>query len=351
MAYTYNEILERMNDKFEELSGYSPDRVSDTGIRLKLLAGEIYSLGTEIDVIKKQMFPHTATGEYLDRHARQRGLSRIKGNKAAGFVVFRLDTPLDHDITIPRGTVCSNADGSLRYVTVNDDTIPRETSYKLIECEAQDSGERYNLGRGSVTVIMTYFSVGLSITNATSFIGGTDDESDEELRERIAQSYLNTPNGANEEFYIELAKSADGIQSATVTKTSAGNLTVCVGGAGDVPSNADYENVRTLLNTHRPFGINLTVTRPELVTVNVTAEIDIKNGFNANEVIANATISMTNFFNRLSVGENVKLAAIGKALYETNGVDNYDLGNMADVSISQSQLAKLGTVTITAPNE
>ncbi len=351
MAYTYNEILTRMNDKFEELSGYSPERVSDIGIRLKLLAGEIYSLCTEIDGIKKQMLPHTATGEYLDRHAAQRGLSRIKGNKATGFVVFSLDTPLDHDITIPQGTVCSNADGSLRYVTINDDTIPRETSYKLIECEAQDSGERYNLGRGNVTVIMTYFSVGLSITNATSFIGGTNDESDEELRERIADSYLNTPNGANEEFYIDLAKSADGIQSATVTKTSAGNITVCVGGMGDVPCNSDYENVRTLLNTHRPFGINLTVTRPELVTVNVTAEIDIKSGYNANEVIANVRIAITDFFNRLAVGENVKLAALGKTLYETDGVDNYAFVNMTNTTIAASQLAKLGTVSVTVPNE
>ena len=350
MAYTYNEILERMNDKFEELSGYSPDRVSDIGIRIKLLAGELYSLCTEIDGIKKQMFPNTATGEYLDRHAHQRGLSRIKGNKATGFVVFRLDTPLDYDITIPRGTVCSNSDGSLRYVTISDDTIPRESSYKLIECEAIDSGERYNTGSGTVKVIMTYFSVGMSITNATSFIGGTDDESDDELRGRIAQSYLNTPNGANAEYYINLAKSVDGIKSATVASSSAGSITVCVGGEGDVPSNTAYQTAHDILNAGRPFGISLSVTRPELVTVNVTAQIDVKDGFTANEVIANAQITMTNFFKKLGVGEDVKLAALGKALYETSGVDNYEFTNMSDVSISVSQLAKLGTVSITAPN-
>ena len=329
MAYTYNEILERMNDKFEELSGYSPDRVSDIGIRIKLLAGEIYSLCTEIDGIKKQMFPNTATGEYLDRHARQRGLSRIKGNKATGFVVFRLDTPLDHDITIPQGTVCSNADGSLRAI---------------------DSGERYNTGSGTVKVIMTYFSVGMSITNATSFIGGTDDESDDELRGRIAQSYLNTPNGANAEYYINLAKSVDGIKSATVASSSAGSITVCIGGEGDVPSNTAYQTAHDILNAGRPFGINLSVTRPELVTVNVTAEIDVKDGFTANEVIANAQITMTNFFKKLGVGEDVKLAALGKALYETSGVDNYEFTNMSDVGISINQLAKLGTVSITVPN-
>ena len=84
--------------------------------------------------------------------------------------------------------------------------------------------------------------------------------------------------------------------------------------------------------------------------MNVTAQIDVKDGFTANEVIANAQITMTNFFKKLGVGEDVKLVALGKALYDTNGVDNYEFTNMSDVSISVSQLAKLGTVSITAPN-
>ncbi len=161
---------------------------------------------------------------------------------------------------------------------------------------------------------------------------------------------MNTPNGANAEYYINLAKSVDGIKSATVASSSAGSITVCVGGEGDVPSNTAYQNAHDTLNAGRPFGISLSVTRPELVTVNVTAQIDIKDGFTANEVIANAQISMTNFFKKLGVGEDVKIAGLGKALYETDGVDNYEFINMSDVSISVSQLAKLGTVSITAPN-
>ena len=84
--------------------------------------------------------------------------------------------------------------------------------------------------------------------------------------------------------------------------------------------------------------------------MNVTAQIDVKDGFTANEVIANAQITMTNFFKKLGVGEDVKIAGLGKALYETDGVDNYEFINMSDVSISVSQLAKLGTVSITVPN-
>lgn len=349
MGYTYNEILERMNDQFTESAGYEPQRAGDAEIRMKLLAGELYSLCTEIDRIKQQMFPNTATGEYLELHAAQRGLTRLKGDKASGMVVFRLDMPLDHDITIPKGTICSTADGSLRYITVNDDYVPRNSTFKLIECEAENSGEQYNVARNAVKVIITYFSVGISITNASTFTGGTNDETDDELRARIIESYRNTPNGANQEYYIHLAQSVDGIQSATVSGSMlSGGVTVCVGGKGALPSDEAYQKAHELLNVNRPFGIKLNVTRPELITVNTTVNISLKDGYNANEVIVNVRKNITDFFNALSVGESLKLAALGKAVYESDGVDNYSFTNMSDVEISNSQLAKLGTVSISA---
>ncbi len=350
MSYTYNQILDRMNNKFTELSGYEPENASDVGIKIKLLAGELYSLCTEIDRIKLQMFPNTATGQYLDMHAQQRGLSRIKGDKASGFVIFRLDMPVDHDITIPRGTICSNSDGSLRYLTVDDEVIPRNSTERLIECEAENSGQQYNVARNIVKVIITYFSVGMSITNASSFIGGTDDESDEDFRTRIAESYKNTPNGANAQYYIDLAKSVDGIQSATVSgSVQAGGITICVGGKGGVPTNDAYQNARDLLNISRPFGVNLTVTTPELVTADVTASLSIKSGYNANEVIANVRLSITDFFNDLAVGEDFRLAALGRAIYGSDGVDNYTFSGMSDISIGEGELAKVGTVSLTVP--
>ncbi len=352
MEYTYNQILDRMNTRFEELAGYQPDRVSDASVKLKLLAGELYSLCSEIDWIKQQMFPNTATGEQLDLHAAQRGLSRIPGNKASGYLVFRLDMPSDHDTIIPQGTVCSNADGSLHYVTVNDEVIPRNNIYKLVECEAEHSGEQYNVASDEVKVIITYFSVGMEINNASSFIGGTNDETDEHLRNRIAESYQNTPNGANKEYYINLAKSVDGIQSAAVTGSmTTGGIIVCVGGQGTVPDDEAYQNVRDLLNVSRPFGVSLSVTRPELVSVDITLSVTIKSGYYANEVIANVRRGITAFFHALSVGESVRLAALGKAIFECDGVDNYTFSNMSDVTITNSQLAKPGTVSVTSPNE
>ena len=108
MSESYNEILERMTEKFTELSGYEPERASDIGIRLKLLAGELFALDSEIDWMKKQMFPNTASGEQLELHALQRGLTRRRGRKAVGEIAFRLEMPAEYDVIIPAGTICTH---------------------------------------------------------------------------------------------------------------------------------------------------------------------------------------------------------------------------------------------------
>ena len=112
MAYSYNEILERMEDKYYQLSGYRADECGDIGIRLRVLAGEIFSMGTQMDWLRKQIFFSTASGEMLDLHAAARGLSRYKGKKAKGTVIIRTEMPAEYDISIPAATIFTNKDGS-----------------------------------------------------------------------------------------------------------------------------------------------------------------------------------------------------------------------------------------------
>lgn len=94
MSEAYSEILERMQTEFEKNAGYVPDDASDISIRMKTLAGEIFSLESSLDFLKRQMFPTTATGEYLDKHAEMRGLKRKPAIKASGKLMFYVERPL-----------------------------------------------------------------------------------------------------------------------------------------------------------------------------------------------------------------------------------------------------------------
>ncbi len=348
MNITYDELVERMNNKFTELSGYAPEKASDIGIRLRLLAGELYSLSTNIDWIKKQMFPNTASGKQLDLHAQQRGLKRQTGKKAKGSVAFMLDMPVEYNVIVPAGTICTTADGTLNYVTTEEYTIRRGSTVLMANCEAEHSGKKYNIGMGKIKTIVTYFSVGISINNSSSFTGGTDDEDDEALRKRIEESYRLTPNGANAAFFESVAEGIDGIQSANVYRPSAepGRIVVILGGRGEAPSSESFAAASEALENAKPLGIDILVENTSTLLVNVSVNIAPEKGYNWSNVRANAEECIRKFFLDISVGENVRLSALGKALLETEGVSDYSFENMEDTEIPNAFMAVLGTLNI-----
>ena len=103
--YSYDEILDKMVKKYEELSGFKLYEESDIMIRLRVLSAELYNSYTALEFVKRQMAVSTAESEYLDHHALQRGLERKNGSKAKGEVTFRLATVVPTDIEIGRAHV------------------------------------------------------------------------------------------------------------------------------------------------------------------------------------------------------------------------------------------------------
>ena len=78
----YREILERMQGAYREKSGWEPEAVSDLGLRLQVLAGELCRLHARLDWLQAQAFPQTAVGKQLGLHGGQRGIVRRGGERA-----------------------------------------------------------------------------------------------------------------------------------------------------------------------------------------------------------------------------------------------------------------------------
>ena len=151
---TYEEILKRMTEKYEERTGTSPDNASDIGIRMRVLAGEVFSLQTEYEYVKRQIFPDTAQGEYLDRHAAQRGLSRRSAVPASGEVKFCLEAAHDYDIVIPQGTVVSTrGEDAQRFATVEEVTLTSGRLAVTCTAEALQAGADGNVNADAIKVI------------------------------------------------------------------------------------------------------------------------------------------------------------------------------------------------------
>lgn len=349
MSYTYQEILDRMTETYTAEAGFVPEQAGDIAIRLRLLAGEIYALSCQTDWIRQQMFPQTATGEQLELHAIQRGLQRHKGRKASGIIVFSLEMPLEYDFTIPAGTICTVSDGTLRYVTKEAGIIYQGSTFAWIEAEAENSGEQYNIGAGQINTIITYFSAGLRISNATDFWGGTEDESDEGLRQRIAESYRKTPDGVNASFYEELAKSVEGVYSANAftDNNQPGWVIVCLGGQGETPTQQVRDEVRALMERKAPMGIRVLTENAGTEPVDVSVSVTIRSDCVFSSVKGAVEAAVRRFFAQIEVGESFRCAALGKVLLEVDGVENYTFNNTSDHAVNQSTILVLGTLTVT----
>lgn len=349
MSESYDEILGRMNDKFYEISGKDPDESGDIGVRMKLLAGEIYSLECNLDWIKNAMFVSTAQGEALERHAAQRGISRHMGSKAGGTLYVSLDTPLEYDVIVPEGSVFTTTDGTLNFISTGEAVIYRGTGGCFVDVEAQYSGCRYNLAPESVTTVVTYFSSGINVTNSSELYGGTDDESDEELRNRIIDSYRNISDGFNISYYKKLAESVEGVYSANIVENIANNTSVNIYIAKQAyeADNELINSVQEIIDQNRIPGVYIMVHSAELERISVSVNFKIENGYPVSKAKTAIENAIRKYFLEMRVGKDFVTAELGSRIMAVDGVKNYSFVSTPDQNASVNTLFKLQSLTVT----
>lgn len=183
-----------------------------------LPASEIAKLYVELKNVSNLQSIASATGNELDKLARNFGLARKSGSLASGIVVFTINT-LDGSILIPAGTLVTARNG-ISYKTLSDAqfdsskaNIYRANATRMrtdlslagitdefaleATVEATSFGTAGNIGRyGIVSQSVSGVS---NITNITSFSGGSGVETDDQFRNRtlaiFAGSNLGTALG------------------------------------------------------------------------------------------------------------------------------------------------------------
>lgn len=350
MEQTYEEILKRMSDKFTKLAGYEADRASDIGIRLKVLAGEVYSLNNTLEFIKKQMFPTTATGKYLDMHARMHGLERIPAKPATGKIMFRVEQALQYDYVIPKGTICSVRDGSKKYITDSEIVLKQSELLVIASAHSQEGGKKYNVPTNAINCPITYFSEIIRPQNVLPFTGGEDEESDESLRKRILDSFKNVSNGTNSAYYKRLAEGVSGVASAGVIprKRGVGTVDIYITPEKSTNSSAILSEVKALVDKERELNVSAAVSLASSLSVPVSVSVKPCDGFSSDTVTGNVRNAINDYFSHLSVGESVLLSELGDVIFHTDGVYNYTFNTSVtkDTVPTQSQICSAGTITV-----
>ena len=343
-----------MKNKYKTLTHIDCDSASDLGIRFAVLAGEIFSAQSEIAWLKNQMFPNTATGEYLDLHALERNLSRKKGTKASGFILFWTNGS-SVDISIPIGTVCATAGSDpVRFVTTEDAVLPTGRNFIEVPAEAVSVGDGGNVGVNKVTVMVTSVS-GISHITNSPFSGGSDVETDEQLRARIIDSFENISNGTNKAFYIKSAKEVNGVTAVGVIPRNrgAGTVDVFITNAQGNPSSSLINEVQSKLDEMREVNVDILVQALNLRKFNIYLSFTCRKGYDLQSVQTACEAAVREYFGQLSAGETMYLSDIGEYVQHVDGVKNYtfDTDHMWNVSVDENYIIVPNNIEITGVQE
>lgn len=156
-----------------------------------------------IDRAGKQNTLKYAYGEYLDNKAAETGVVRKTAKAATVNVKFSLEAARSSSTLIPKGTRASN-DSDIYFETQNSEEIAAGNTDIVISCVCTEAGTLgNNIQIGEITTLVDPVAYISEVVNTTISTGGTDEEDDDSLRERVflAPSSYTTTGSADAYIY------------------------------------------------------------------------------------------------------------------------------------------------------
>ena len=230
--------------------------------------GDILSLG----------FIDDTFDTYLDKRVSEFGVYRKEGVKATG----EIKVEGKDGATITNGTLIKAND--LYFTVLNDIELPNDN---ILYVEANEVGYKYNLLANTEFELVEKNDKVTKLINEIEFTNGVDVETDEDLRKRFIKVVNNPSTSGNKNHYEEWALEVNGVGRAIVYPLWAGNGTVkvmIVGNDNKPVSDEIIEACELHISENMPIGCQLTVTTPSSLNVNIVATIELKEGYDIEDV-------------------------------------------------------------------
>lgn len=323
MNVTYNEILNSMKTAFCREKGEAVKNLSDLEARFKAVACEIYSVSAYGDFIMKQSFPQTASGEYLDRHAALRKITRKTPAYASGNItVSRTENSLGTALTIPKGTVFSVSDRPfIQFASTAAVNISANNDSAVVSVKALKTGSEYNIAPDVPLTAVNPPAHLASAVSKTEFTGGCDQESDEALRERVLNSYSSRKNAVSASAVRETLLTLDDVTDAVVSAGENRTVKVCLKTKSGTISSTLKNQVTDMLGFAALCGAKLEFIAAKEQPLGVTAEIKILSGYNPDKIKSMVKEKIAAFCSNEKIGQNYSESAIAAYCSGIDGVE------------------------------
>lgn len=296
-------------------------------------------------------FVSTSKGSFLERRCNERGVFRKVGTAATGTVNLTRSTAAPVGATMTKGTVLATLDGQFEFTVNSDVTLAAGWTSATASVTCTTVGVIGNLAAGTALQVVGSQVVGVqNIAVATGGLsGGTDTETDDQLRARYLYTIQNPINGGTAADYVVWATSVTGVKQAIALPLNrgAGTIDVVITDGG-IPSDALVSSVSTKIQANRPVGADVQVLKPTAHAINVNGTLTAAQGYTNAQLAPLATQAVQNYLASIPIGGIVRYTGIIKAVMGVTGVLDFSMtAPTANVTLGATELATSGTITIT----
>ena len=319
-----------------------------------------------VDWLSLQLLPDTAETEWLDRHGdiwlvnADGTTGRKMASLATGVASFQ---GLVDGTVIPAGTqLQSAADMPASSISANPE-VTFETLADIVtsssttvdgSIRALDPGAFGNMPDGTTLAIAPPLDGVSSAVIARNLTGGTDTETDEQLRARILQRIQNPPMGGSAADYVAWALAVPGVTRAwAAPEQGPGTITVRFlmddlrADDDGWPTPADVEAVALYIDQKRPVTVmGCYVLAPIKQFIDITIANLVPDTAEAQAEIEASIQAM--LFEMAAPGQTIFAAWVSYAIMNSPSVVSFQLVTTADyVMPSLGHMAVVGTILYT----
>ncbi len=204
----YLETLDRVRNNYQTGTGYYPDNNAPESFQLDQLAYEREMLVDDINFMGKQNLLAFAEDEWLDNAGALVDCERLK--PTASSATFEAVFTNNHGgFTLPKGFSVLAKDGKTVFETKSDIIIERNEASLSLTLYCNKTGPQANGFRaGDINQISAPINQLKSLVNTTISVGGSNEESNDNFRERIYLAPSGFSSAGPFEAYEYFARSA-----------------------------------------------------------------------------------------------------------------------------------------------
>jgi len=274
----------------------------------------------------------TSTGVDLDSFVGDYGLARLGAQSAVGTVTFSRATP-GAQAVVPIGARVQTVDGRQNFLVAADPThgsynsglggyvIPAGVASVAVPVAAQVPGRDGNALAGTVTIMTASISYVDTVTNAAAMSGGSEAETDADLRVRFRRYIKSLARATVDAILFAVVSLRLGVDATIIENVGTdgtaypGFVLVTVDDGTGYPPSDLIETARQAAFEMRAAGVPLGAFPPIVSVANTSLSLVTTAGYDHNVIVGQVAEVVRGYVATLKLGQSLTLTKLAQLAY------------------------------------